>query len=286
MPADLKMACRLAKASDVTYYIDKPGGVAACPFYSDVGFTSMPESFVSNIINAAIVGTTADAVILAFRGTLPLQTNDWDDFWDSVLDWLDDADAKLVPVAYTDGQVHKGFAEAVDSLWPKVMPSLREHLKSGLPLVVTGHSKGGALASLAAIRLLRAEGIAPTAVYTFASPRTGDAPFANFYNSMIMSDWRFENTDDIVPHLPPSLAVLGLLSQIEPRLKNLTVKEYRAVGTLEFINWKGLLVGNSLILDAERLTSFLELLAKQEIEKIVEDHSIERQYVPKVCALQ
>jgi hypothetical protein len=155
-----------------------------------------------------------------------------------------------------------------------------------LPLVVTGHSKGGALASLAAIRLLRAEGIAPTAVYTFASPRTGDAPFANFYNSMIMSDWRFENTDDIVPHLPPSLAVLGLLSQIEPRLKNLTVKEYRAVGTLEFINWKGLLVGNSLILDAERLTSFLELLAKQEIEKIVEDHSIERQYVPKVCALQ
>jgi hypothetical protein len=38
MALDMITALRMAKAADVTYYVDKPGGVTACPFYAEVGF--------------------------------------------------------------------------------------------------------------------------------------------------------------------------------------------------------------------------------------------------------
>lgn len=47
-----------------------------------------------------------------------------------------------------------------------------------LPLYITGHSKGGAMSSLAAY-CLKAEGIVPQSVYTYASPHPGDATFAS-----------------------------------------------------------------------------------------------------------
>ncbi len=284
MPADLQLACRLAKASDVTYYVDRSGGAASCPYYADIGFTEPPDVFTSNVINAALVGVTNDAIILAFRGTLPPQTDSWDDFWDAMLDWMNDADAKPVSVPYSKGQVHQGFADSLESLWSRIMPSLQRLLSSNLPLYVTGHSKGGALASLAALRLLTSEHITPTEVYTFASPRAGDEDFALDYNSLISSDWRYENTDDIVPHLPPTLAVLGLLRQVEPRFQNVSAYDYRSVGNLQFINWRGEIVGDSLLLDGDRLIHFLELLAVDEIKQIIEDHSIEQQYIPKLIA--
>src|SRR6516225_3560756 len=106
MPPDMNAACRMAKASDVAYYIDRPGGPAACPFYNDVGFVAAPQSFVANGINAALVGTTATEVVAAFRGTLPLDTENWNAFVESVLDWVNDAEAELVPASYTTGKVH------------------------------------------------------------------------------------------------------------------------------------------------------------------------------------
>jgi len=285
MIADLTLACQLSKASDVAYYVDHPGGMTACPFYQDVGFVEPPDVVMSGVINAAIIGRTQSSVVLAFRGTLTPETDDWHAFWDSALDWLNDAAAELVTVPYTPGLVHKGFSESVEGLWGGVMTSLKKLWKPGVPLYVTGHSKGGSLANLAAVRLVQAEKIPPTSVYTFAGARAGDTAFVKNYTLVLPSSWRFENTDDIVPHLPPSLAVLGLLSAVEPRLKTLTAHEYRSAGTLQFINWNTQLVGGSILLDAERLTSFLELLAKEQIEQIAQDHSIEKQYIPKIVKI-
>ena len=282
---DFKRACQMAKASDVTYFIGHPGGLSACPNFTAVGFTDTPVTFVSDEINAALVGTTNDAIVVAFRGTLPLETDTWDDFWESIMDWLNDADAVPVKVSYADGLVHQGFADSLESLWNQLIPTVRNLAKSGKPVFVTGHSKGGALASLASIRLLREEKIKPAAVYTYGSARPGDDPFADSYDKLISENWRFENTDDIVPHLPPSLRMLEVLAEIDPRLQELEALEFKHVGNLEFFNWDGRLVqGDSFLLRTERFGHMMLRVATGEFDQIAQDHSIENQYVPKTCA--
>jgi hypothetical protein len=287
-PLNLPLACRMAKASDVCYSIGAPGGLASCPFYNDVGFTSPPRSFTADMINAGLVGTTATEIIVAFRGTLPINTADWDDFIESVKDWVEDGKAELVKVPYASGLVHQGFSASLDSLWSGLVAAVRQLVPTQLPVVVTGHSKGGALATLAAMRL-RSEGVTtPDAVYTFGSPRVGDTPFTTAYNAVI-SQWRFENDDDLVPHLPPAAQLLDFLGEVDSRLSGLTAYAYLHAGTLEYIDATGALTEgtakNSLTILGKRMSSLAGLLLTGEIKEVATDHSIDQQYIPKVCAL-
>ena len=287
MSTDLKMAWRMAKASDAAYYIGKPGGVASCPFYRDVGFTAAPQTFVANRINAALVGTTATEVFVAFRGTLPIDTDDWNDFVESLLDWVNDGDAKLLEVDYADGLVHQGFAKSLDLLWGDVLSAVRaQHLASKLPVVVTGHSKGGALASLGALRLQHDAATTPAAVYTFGSPRAGNTPFSRGPDAKIPSDSRFENRDDLVPHLPPTAPLLSFLAEADPRLARLSAHGYQHEGLLEFLKWDGTLTeGSNLLLDGQRMVHLGELAATDEIKQVALDHSLETQYIPTLSRL-
>jgi len=285
MPVDLKLACRMAKASDVCYSIGATGGLTSCPFYGDVGFTAPPRSFTADMINAALVGATATEIIVAFRGTEPINTADWDDFIDSVDDWVHDGEAVLVKVPYAPGMVHQGFSGSLESLWSGAVAAIRQLTATGLPVVVTGHSKGGALATLAAMRL-KSEGVAtPSGVYTYGSPRVGDTPFATAYDAAI-SQWRFENNNDLVPHLPPAAQWLDFLGQIDQRLSGLTAYAYLHVGTLEYLDANGVRTeGNSFTLQAKRMLNLADLLATGRIKQVATDHSLETQYIPKVCAL-
>lgn len=284
MSVNLNMACRMAKASDVAYYVDKPGGVSACPFYSDVGFIALPQSFVVTQINAAIVGTTATEVIVAFRGTLPIEIDDWDAFVRSILDWVNDGDAKLTDVEYSVGMVHQGFDKSLELLWGDVLPAVEaQHSSSKLPVVITGHSKGGAMASLAALRLQHEAAITTAAVYTFGSARAGNTQFTKDYDGKIISDWRFENSNDIVPHLPPAAHLLPFLAQVDPRFASLSAHAYDSVGLLEFLNWSGTISeGESISLDGDRMLHFGKLAATGQIRQVAQDHSLAKRYIPEI----
>ncbi|KDD71882.1 hypothetical protein H632_c4233p0, partial [Helicosporidium sp. ATCC 50920] len=67
---------------------------------------------------------------------------------------------------------------------------------------ITGHSLGGALATLAAFDLLNACAKARQAcevtVYTFGAPRTGNAAFARAYDELVPDTWHVINSDDTV----------------------------------------------------------------------------------------
>jgi hypothetical protein len=63
------------------------------------------------------------------------------------------------------------------------------------PLLVTGHSLGAALATLAAVDLL------PDKLITFGSPRVGDANLAGWFNQIAVH--RFVNCCDVVGRVPP-----------------------------------------------------------------------------------
>src|SRR5262245_37992789 len=81
---------------------------AALPYYAGVGFTQPPAAFQAGTedINACLVGTTDDGVVVAFRGTLAL---DGPFTLPKLLDWVNDLNAKPVEGDGLPGQVHEGF---------------------------------------------------------------------------------------------------------------------------------------------------------------------------------
>ncbi|MDA1177384.1 MAG: lipase family protein [Planctomycetota bacterium] len=125
--------------------------------------------------------------IVVCRGTEP---NQWNDL---------QADANaIMAVAETAGRVHFGFKSEVDALWPMIEPSIRGHDK---PLWFTGHSLGGAMATICAGRCMLSKAHTnPTALYTFGSPRVGNRRYVNFAP---ITHYRWVNNNDIVCRVPP-----------------------------------------------------------------------------------
>jgi hypothetical protein len=124
-------------------------------------------------------------VVVAFRGTV------------SVGNFLTDAEAALVHHGLFPGLVHYGFCRAVEAVYPAVRTLLRAYPRE-MPIWVTGHSLGGAMASLVSHRLGE-DGFPVRAVYTYGSPRAGDRKFCDAYR---LPNYRFVNDNDLVPHLP------------------------------------------------------------------------------------
>jgi triacylglycerol lipase len=96
-----------------------------------------------------------------------------------------------VAQAATEGLTAEGLATELDP--------------GDLPIVVTGHSLGGALATLLVADLAANKALKPQA-WTFASPKTGDAIFAATYGALSTVSWRIYNQVDIVPYFPVDIS--------------------------------------------------------------------------------
>ena len=92
--------------------------------------------------------------------------------------------------AWAPGSVHRGYREAILDIAHEVKGAL---LAPNRPLYFTGHSLGGALATLASTLPP-----GPTATYTFGSPRVGNAAFA----AALRNVTRIVHADDIAPKYP------------------------------------------------------------------------------------
>eukprot|EP00198_Chlamydomonas_reinhardtii_P003239 XP_001692575.1 predicted protein [Chlamydomonas reinhardtii] len=70
---------------------------------------------------------------------------------------------------------------------------------------LTGHSLGGALATLSALDLVVNQGLTIGGVYTFGSPRVGDDRFRIMYEQSGLANvtWRFVHRKDAIPQVPP-----------------------------------------------------------------------------------
>lgn len=111
-------------------------------------------------------------------------------------DWL--TDFRVIPAGWAGhGDVHKGFAKALEVIWDKVTGSLDKNVPADCPLFITGHSLGAALATLAAS--LRK----PRGLYTFGSPRVGDKDFGATLSGVGV--FRVANNRDMVTTVPPPL---------------------------------------------------------------------------------
>ena len=104
------------------------------------------------------------------------------------------------------GHVQTYFGLGFNHLYPCLKKTL-EDLLSRYPdfaVVVTGHSLGGALASLAAASLVH-DGITTannTLLYTYGMPVVGDRKYANVHDTLVPHSFRVVHSKDIVSVLP------------------------------------------------------------------------------------
>uniref|UniRef100_A0A915EQ67 Fungal lipase-like domain-containing protein n=1 Tax=Ditylenchus dipsaci TaxID=166011 RepID=A0A915EQ67_9BILA len=143
-----------------------------------------------------------NAIIVAFRGTsafiqLMVETST------TILE-----EQVVSPIG---GKVGCYFANVFERLWfNNTMGQDFKTLLNSYPnydLWLTGHSLGGALASLAAAQIV-ADGkfdVSKIKLYTFGQPRTGDNDFADAFDAHLPENTTFRITHarDPVPHMPP-----------------------------------------------------------------------------------
>ena len=175
-------------------------------------------------------------MIVAFRGTLPPS---WQS-WPSVLDWLQDLLCEPESYPNLPGKVHTGFYDATSALIADVAAAVKSLNPAGTkPVYVTGHSLGGAMASIGAwIMQAQPYDISIAQVVTFASPKPGDGAFQAAYQKVFANQVRYENYDDLVPLLPPADDFIKLVAEIPvigELFKEAENWDYQPVGTLSYI---------------------------------------------------
>jgi triacylglycerol lipase len=131
--------------------------------------------------------------IVAFRGSEIWKKRDELDIGEIVADLKADVDIRLVDWPQ-GGKVHRGFKEALDEVWPDLLPYIRKLAEKGCKIWVTGHSLGGALATLCGELYGNVQG-----VYTFGSPWVGNEDFKENVSTKV---YRIVNDEDIVSRLP------------------------------------------------------------------------------------
>ena len=201
----------------------------------------------------AVIAPYDDHTEIAIRGTVNLE------------DWILDLDVRKEPLDYAlpNGVlVHAGFLKSAKALLPQIFVELGSR---GLakPIYVTGHSLGGAVASVIAY-FLRREGYQVAAVYTFASPRVGNAKWRKVYTKALGDvSYRVIAAGDLVPLLP------GLLDG------------YRHVGQEILLTEHGIFARPphwwEIMQDSWRV---LNAVGRGNAAPIVKLHSINRDYLP------
>ncbi|KAF9459039.1 alpha/beta-hydrolase [Collybia nuda] len=140
-------------------------------------------------------------IIVALRGSA------------SIVDALMDAQILLVPIitpgvsAPHGARAHAGFLLAWNSVAVQVIAIVNQQLKvhPKFSVVTTGHSLGGALATLAAVSMKHNFPHNDIRTYSYGAPRTGNVVFAEHANSVFgLKSFRVVHTTDGVPTMIPT----------------------------------------------------------------------------------
>ena len=200
-------------------------------------------------------------IVLVFRGS------------QQVADWKTNFKFRLRPFITSippkagklpSGRVHRGFQDAWESVEKRVIIQLRKWWTPNTLFWVTGHSLGGALATLAAISL-DYQGFEVSGLYTFGQPRVGDWNFVSQVNAR-MGDhmFRYVNNNDVVPMVPPQFNILN------------PTRLYGHMGQFRYFDARGKLHKKSFFAQrwGDRLLGFLFSLGQPGAD-IVADHMME-----------
>lgn len=159
-------------------------------------FDPASDSFTDFNTNTSFIclrkslGGGKTAVYFGFRGTIIT----------SLANIKEDLDMSF---AYFHGtKVSNGFLKSWTALRKFVITLIARYRP--VKVYITGHSLGASIANIAAVDLQISFGTLST-LYTFASPRTGDASFVDLFRSTLGESYRVEGLYDPVPRFPTRL---------------------------------------------------------------------------------
>ena len=208
-----------------------------------IGITTKDICIYESRLNAFLSFRISGYLVVAFRGTLPPNvTADHVLMREEIDDWAMDGDAELIETK--SGNVHRGFwLDFCDLLDNLVIPDATKRI------YLTGHSKGGALAVIAA-RYFEKYYHYDVKCVTFGSPKcSSDSANKNYIN--------YEYGYDIVPHM-----------FIIPR-------GYKRSGNLIYIDKNLDMHEDSFKLRAKRKWQLLKFIFKGQFFTRAADHSID-----------
>jgi len=99
------------------------------------------------------------------------------------------SDLDYIQIKYENMNVHKGFLKYYKSL------NIHPYLKNEKQIIMTGHSLGGAISQLAALKY-------KCKCITFGVPRVGNEEWAEEFNKYV-NNTSFINNEDPIPYYPP-----------------------------------------------------------------------------------
>ena len=153
----------------------------------DDGFTDTQVAVLNQL--------TSDRLYIVFRGT------------DKSIDWINNFQIRQQIYPYSDGnsevQFHRGFMMAYFAVRKQLLEVMNKF--EGQHATVTGHSLGGALATIAALDIqynLGQKRDLSFEVHTFGAPRVGNQAMVESYNGRIPNSYRFTYGWDVVTRIP------------------------------------------------------------------------------------
>lgn len=176
--------------------------VVATIYGNDLATEINPTRATLIVSFGLVLQAPAGDVVIAIRGT------------DGIWEWVHDAVFAhfVCPVMAGAGHTDDGFTAMYLSLRMGTDLNAVTVVKAlaGLAfprpvtsLTICGHSLGGALVTLLGLDVAANTAFKTPAVYSYASPRTGDSQFVAAYNRVVPNSARFANRLDVVPGLPP-----------------------------------------------------------------------------------
>ncbi len=173
--------------------------------FADIRFPSTPNAKVTLLPSetkgidtqaAVLYQEEHSRIFLAFRGS------------DSKDDWRSNIQFRQQIYPYgdeskTDVRLHRGFMAAYFAVRDRVLDVMKQHPSA--TVIVTGHSLGGALATVAALDVqynITQHTQQPLAVYSFGAPRVGNAALVESFEQRVPHSYRYVYGHDLVTHIP------------------------------------------------------------------------------------
>jgi len=182
--------------------------VNCCNNFHPVSFINCKDSETQVWVHA---NAKKKVVSIAFRGTEVNKLKDLiTDFsiFRRKVEWPKNCMLTMNPKLKKGIRVHSGFKAAYESVWESLMTVVNSitNWSADWTIYVTGHSLGGAIATLCAFEYANrknAAGEGPTVVMVnFGAPRVGNNEFSRAYSRTVPISYRVVNGLDIIHKLP------------------------------------------------------------------------------------
>lgn len=249
-------ALEMARVSKVTYEDFQ----SANQLFNELGYDQVQFIDVSG--TQVYLLRKSGEIVISFRGTEP----------DELVDIMTDLRCKQVPFIF--GSVHQGFLDALNLVYDPIINQLSQWY-NGEKILFTGHSLGGALATLCASKIVHELKMQDFKVITFGCPRTGDKLFMEKYNELFLDkSIRVINDEDIVTKLPTNVFMkyyhVEDLYFIDDRFNFTDVPGWypHIANLVEY-------VGDYLQIKADSENDALKKMARANLKELASDHSMD-----------